>query len=60
MEIEDENEDDVFIASKYLKGALNGDEVECEIIVPKGRDRKAEGKVIKILKKANKGVCTQY
>ena len=51
VEFDDENEEDVFISPKHLGGALNGDKVEIIILTPKNKDRRSEGKVVKILER---------
>ncbi len=51
VEFDDENEEDVFISTKHLGGALNGDKVEIIILTPKNKDRRSEGKVVKILER---------
>ena len=50
VELENEELEDIFIPSKYTNGALNGDKVELIIFKPKSRDKRAEGKIVKILK----------
>ncbi len=49
VELENEELEDIFIPSKYTNGALNGDKVELIIFKPKSRDKRAEGKIVKIL-----------
>ena len=49
VKIEDQ-EDEIYIAKENSKNALNGDRVLVEIIEEKNKLKKAEGKVIKILK----------
>ncbi len=44
-----EQNDDIFIHSKLVNGALNGDKVEIEIIREKENDKRAEGKIVKII-----------
>lgn len=46
---EDENIDDIFIPKANINRALHNDEVNIEIIKPKTRGNKAEGKVVEIL-----------
>lgn len=46
---EDENIEDVFIPKIHINKALHNDDVIIEIIKPKTRSSKAEGKVVKIL-----------
>ncbi len=49
VKIEDQ-EDEIYIAKENSKNALNGDRVLVEIIEEKNKVKKAEGKVVKILK----------
>ena len=49
VKIEDQ-EDEIYIAKENSKSALNGDRVLIEIIEEKNKVKKAEGKVVKILK----------
>ena len=49
VRIEDQ-EDEIYIAKENSKNALNGDRVLIEIIEEKNKVKKAEGKVVKILK----------
>ena len=46
----EEQENEIYIAKENAKNALNGDRVLIEIIEEKNKVKKAEGKVIKILK----------
>lgn len=47
----DGEEQDFFIPAKNVNGALNGDVVEFVIEKPKQGDRRAEGKIVKVLKR---------
>ena len=51
VEFEEEEMEDVFIPSKSVNGALNGDSVQINIYKQKTNDRKAEGKIVKVLKR---------
>lgn len=51
VEFESEDMEDVFIPSKSVNGALNGDTVQINIFKPKTKERRAEGKIVKILKR---------
>ena len=53
--VEIEGEEDVFIPSEFASKALDGDTVRIKIIKPKQKDRKAEGKIEKVL---NRNVVT--
>ena len=48
----DNIEDDVYVPEKYMNSAMNGDKVELSIHIPRGR-RKPEGKVLKVISRAN-------
>ena len=50
---------DVFIPTKYIGGAYNGDEVEI-VILSKPHDKNKEGKVVKVLKRNVKLVVGNY
>ena len=50
IEIEEE-EEDVFVSSNSVNGALNGDKVQFAIIKKKEGTKRAEGKITKILKR---------
>lgn len=51
VEFEDENKDDIFIPSQYINNALNGDTVEIKIIKEKKGDKRAEAKIVKVVKR---------
>lgn len=51
VEFADENMDDVFIPAKSVNGALNGDTVLINIFTPKTKERRAEGKIVKVIKR---------
>lgn len=51
VEFESEEMENVFIPSKSVNGALNGDTVQINIFKPKTKERRAEGKIVKILKR---------
>ena len=48
----DKEEEDVYVAARNLKGAMNGDEVQIAVHVPRGR-RRPEGEVKKIITRAS-------
>ena len=48
---EDEEKEDLFIPSTKINCALDGDSVEVAIIKSKAKDKKAEGKITKIIKR---------
>jgi ribonuclease R len=56
VELEDENLEDIFIPHNALKTALDGDTVEFVIEKPKSKDRRAEGKIVKILERKKQEV----
>lgn len=51
LELEEEDAEDIFIPANSTKGALNGDIVECVIIKPKQKEKRAEGKIVKIIER---------
>lgn len=51
VEFEEEEFEDVFIPFKSVNGALNGDTVQINIYKQKTADRRAEGKIVKVLKR---------
>ncbi len=51
-----ENLKDVFIPSTFVNGAMHGDTVLIKILSPENGDKRAEGKVIKIVERNNKTV----
>ena len=55
-----ENGDDVFISAENTMSALNGDKVTALIIAGKSADKKREGKIIRIIKRANEYVVGTY
>ena len=56
VEFEDDEMEDVFIPPKSVNGALNGDKVRISIYKQKEGSRKAEAKVIKIIKREKETV----
>ena len=50
VELENDKQD-IFIPEKYVNGALNEDVVEIEIYKDKQNGRRAEGKIIKIVRR---------
>ena len=50
VEIENDKQD-IFIPEKYVNGALNEDAVEVEIYKDKEKDRRPEGKIIRIVRR---------
>ena len=55
VEIENQ-EEDVFIPAKNVNGALNGDAVRISIIKPKEGTKRAEAKIIKIVRRERESV----
>lgn len=55
-----DSSDDVFISSENTKGALNGDKVTAAITISKKGDKKREGKIIRIIERANEFVVGTY
>ena len=56
VEFEDDELEDVFIPPKSVNGALNGDKVRISIFKPKEGSRKAEAKIIKVIKREKETV----
>ena len=56
VEFEDDELEDVFIPPKSVNGALNGDKVRISIYKQKEGSRKAEAKIIKIIKREKESV----
>lgn len=48
--VETEDENDLFIATENINGALHGDAVLARITTEPDRDRRAEGEIVKIIK----------
>ncbi len=55
-----ENGEDIYIDSKFLNTAMNGDEILLKIIKQKSDNKSAEGQVIKILKRNTKKVVGKF
>ena len=53
-----ENEDDIYVDSKNMRGALNNDIVVVEPF--KGKDNKVEGRIVRVLKKENNLIVGEY
>lgn len=51
VELEDSEQEDIFIPPKNTHSALNGDTVEIVITNSKTKDRRAEGKIVKVLQR---------
>lgn len=56
VEFEDESKDDIFIPSQFINNSLNGDTVEIKIIKEKKGDKRAEAKIVKVLKREKETV----
>ena len=56
IELEDENEEDIFIPSNSVNGALDGDKVQFVIFKKKEGTKRAEGKIVKITKRERENV----
>ena len=56
VEFEEDEMEDVFIPPKSVNGALNGDKVRISIYKQKEGSRKAEAKIIKIIKREKETV----
>lgn len=60
VEFEDEEKDDIFVPSQFVGNALNGDTVEIKIIKEKSDEKRAEGKIIKVLKREKETVVGTF
>ena len=60
VELEEEDKDDIFIPSKFVNNALNGDTVEIKMIQEKQSDKKAEAKIIKVVNRARETVIGTF
>ncbi len=56
----DNLEEDIFIAGKNANSSLDGDTVEVEIIQHKENNKRAEGKILKVIKRAKKEVIGTF
>ena len=52
----DGTEEEVFVAANYINGALDGDDVNLAIIKPKEKDKKAEAKITKVIRREKETV----
>ena len=53
VESDEEFTQDLFIGSDDINGAMNGDRVMAEIVKPAEEGRRAEGAIVKVLKREN-------
>lgn len=60
VELEEKEKEDIFIPSHFVGTALNGDTVEIKIIVAKKAEKRAEGKVLKVLKREKESVVGTF
>lgn len=60
VEFEEEEKEDVFIPTQFVNNALNGDLVEIKILSEKKSDKRAEGKILKILKREKESVVGTF
>lgn len=51
---------DIFIASSFMNGAMNGDKVVAKITREENGGKKCEGEIIRILERANKTIIGVY
>ena len=51
IELEEEDTEDIFVAPGQMKDALNGDKVEFIITNPRTGNRRAEGKILKVIER---------
>ncbi len=60
VELEEKEKEDIFIPSHFVGTALNGDTVEIKIIVAKKAEKRAEGKILKVLKREKESVVGTF
>ena len=60
VEFEDEDKDDIFIPSQFVNNALNGDTVEIKIIKEKSGNKRAEAKIVKVIKREKETVIGTF
>lgn len=60
VEFEEEEKDDIFVPTQFVNNALNGDLVEIKIWKEKENDKRAEAKIIKILKREKETVVGTF
>ena len=60
VELPEEEKDDVFIPSRFVNNALNGDTVEIKMIQEKQAEKKAEAKIIKVIDRARETVVGTF
>lgn len=60
VEFEEEEKDNIFVPTQFVNNALNGDLVEIKIWKEKENDKRAEAKIIKILKREKETVVGTF
>lgn len=60
VEFEDEGKEDIFIPSQFVNTALNGDTVEIRMLCEKREDRRAEAKIVNVLKREKEMVVGTF
>lgn len=58
--IQDNSQDDVYVAAENMNGAMNNDRVAARITSCSSKDRKLEGEIVKILERANTQVVGTF
>lgn len=60
VEFEDKSKEDIFIPSKFVGNALNGDTVEIKMLTEKAGEKRAEAKIVKVLKRDKETVVGTF
>ena len=60
VEFEEKEKEDIFIPTQFVNNALNGDQVEIKILKEKGEDRRAEAKILKVVKREKETVVGTF
>lgn len=60
VEFEEKEKEAVFISSEFVGNALNGDRVAIKILKEKEQDRRAEGKIIKVVEREKETVVGTF
>lgn len=60
VELEEEEKEDIFVPTHFVNTALNGDIVEIKIVKEKENDKRAEAKILKVLKREKETVVGTF
>ena len=58
--IQDNSDEDIYVAAENMNGAMNNDRVAARIKKKSSKDRSLEGEIIKILERANKHIVGTF